>query len=313
MAEKLTSADIIAFNTSEEILGVILEASKMIPEMDFFAASPVASTYYKTMVRTALPTAGFRGVGAGRVRDKGTLTQRIVQCSYLDASWDEDEASFTGVDWGNLEGELQGSHLLAALKSWQSAIYNGPAASPDTGFPGMCTLFPNTDSDGVIDAGGTTATTGSSIYLVKTGEQQTSLVWGQNGEIAAGDIFPTVISYVDGGATKKYNARAQKIEGWAGLQIANSKSIVRIANVTEDAAATASDFLVHKGIQLFEERYGWRPDGILMSYRSRTQLQNSRTAINTTGQDAPTPVEVDGIPVIATLGIGKTETLLAHS
>lgn len=250
------------------------------------------------------------------MRDKGTLTQRLVQCKFLDGSWDEDVASFAagnfvGGESADLEQELQRSHILAALKGWQKQIYNGTGADAG-GFPGMNSLFTSKTGAGVVDAGGTSANTGSSIYLVKTGVQEVCTVWGNDGEIAAGDIFETLIQepQVDG-SIKKYNAKAQNIAGWAGLQISNHQAIVRICNVTEDNGHTCNDALIYKALELFETQYGEMPDGILMSYRSRRQLRDSRTATNPSGTPAPLPTEVENVPVIATLGINKTEALLA--
>jgi hypothetical protein len=312
MAANTTSADVIAINTSESIVGIIQEFSKKIPELDFFAASPVAKTYFKTMVRTGLPTAGFRAVGDGRTRDVGTLTQRIVQCYFLDASWAEDEAFFTGTDWSNLEGEMQSAHLLAAFKNWQLQIYNG-TANDAAGFPGLASLFPNTDTVGVTDAGGTTPTTGSSVYYIKTGTQDCCVCWGNNGAIVAGDIFPCVIDRLDT-TLKQLPGRAQTVAGWAGLQLVNHKSVRRLANLTEDVGHTLTDTLLDTARTAFAEAYGVMPDGCLMSYRSLAQLQQSRTAFSPTASPSPVPnVDSANIQIIPTLGIGKTETLLAHS
>lgn len=307
MPDKLSSADVIAINSAEEIVGVINELSSQIPELAFFAASPVAKTSYKTLVRTALPTAGFRAINAGRTRDVGTLEARTVECKFLDASWDADLAALTGVDWGDPVAEQQSAHLLAALKALQLQIWNGTGADAN-GFPGANSLFPYSDSAGVIDAGGTTAATGSSIYLVKTSEQDACLAWGNGGEIAVGDV---VEQQLYDGTGKPYMGRAQSISGWAGLQITNSKSIVRIANVTADSGKGATDDLIYQGIELFAQQYGVDPDGIFMSHRSRRQLRESRTATNATGAAAPIPTDVGGIPVFATNGILNTEALLA--
>jgi hypothetical protein len=316
MALDKSSADIIAINTSEDIVGIILEISKKIPELNFFEATPVSKTYYKTMLRTALPSAGFRVVGAGQVRDVGTLTQRVVQCGFLDASWSIDEAFFTGTDWSNLETEQQSASLLAALKVWQARIYNGADdIGSSGGFPGLKTLFPYLDSDGVVDAGGTVADAGkgSSVYYVKTGTQDVCVAWGNNGEIAAGDIFPCVITRLDGGVLKEMNGRSQNVGGWAGLQIVNHKSVVRLANLTTETGHTLTDDLLNQARGLFEEQYGVEPDGCLMSYRSRLQLQNSRQTFNPLGNQAPVPAtDSADVPIIATLGITNTETLLAN-
>jgi hypothetical protein len=314
MALDKSSIDVISINTSEEIVGIILEISRKIPELEFFEASPVQKTYYKTMIRTALPSAGFRLVGTGMVRDVGTLTQRVVECGFLDASWSIDEAFFTGTDWSNLETEQQSASLLAALKVWQARLYNGADdIQTSGGFPGMASLFPYLDCPGVVGAAGTTATTGSSVYYVKTGTQDTCVAWGNNGEIAAGDVFPCVINRLVGGVLKEMNGRSQNVGGWAGLQIVNHKSIVRLANLTAEMGCTLTDDLLNTARTLFEQQYGVEPDGCLMSYRSRLQLQNSRQTFNPLGNQAPVPkTDSADVPIIPTLGITNTEALLAN-
>jgi hypothetical protein len=306
MAERLTSADVVAINSSEEMIGVILQVAKQVPELAYLAASPISKTKYSTLVRTALPTAGFRAINAGRDRNVGTVVSRTVECKYLDASWDADNAALSGIDWGDPIRDQQVAHMLAAMKSLQRQIYDGTGADA-AGFPGYASLFPNSDSPGVIDAGGTTGSTGSSVYLVKTGEQDACLAWGNDGRVEAGEVYPTQLTDGDG---KTYHGKAQSIEAWAGLQITNHNSLVRICNITEDADKTLDDDLIYKALMLFGERYGVMPDHIWMSYRSLKQLRSSRTATNATGQPAPIPRDVEGVPVIPTLGITNTETLL---
>lgn len=303
MAEKLTSADVVAINSSESMVGIIHEISNQIPELGFYAASPVSKTSYKTLVRTALPSAGFRAINAGRDRNVGTVVARTVDCKFLDASWDADRAALDGIDWGNPEDEMRQAHMLAALKALQRQIYDGVAADAG-GFPGLASLFPNSDSDGVVSASGVGETC-SSVYLVKTGVQDTCLAWGNDGAIREGEVIDQQLYDGDG---KPYMGRVQSVDGWAGLQITNHKSVVRIANVT--AAKPLTDDLVYEGIMKFGERYGVAPDGIWASYRSVSQLRQSRTATNATGAPAPVPTEVGGIPLHATLGITNTETAL---
>ena len=310
MAPERSSLDVISINSSEEMVGIIWQVSKKIPELELFEASPIDKTYFKTMVRTALPSAGFRPVGQGLARDVGTLIQRIVQCGFLDASWDIDEAFFTGSDWGNLETEQQGASLLAAFKAWQKRLYNGADdIEVSGGFPGMASLFPYSDSDGVVDATGTTAKTGSSVYYVKTGTQDCCVAWGNYGEIKAGDIFPSVLRDAEG---RKYNARSQNVGGWAGLQIVNHLSIVRLANLTAEVNHTLTDALLNQARTKFTEQYGVMPDFCVMSYRSLLQLQNSRTSYNPLGTPAVVPVEDTAhVPIVPTLGVTNTEDLLA--
>ena len=306
MATKISSTDVVAINSSESIVGVIHELSKQLPELGFFAASPVTKTSYKTVVRTALPTAGFRAINTGRTRDVGTLVARTVDCKFLDASWSADQAAIRGVDWGDPVAEQQEAHLLAALKSVQSQIWNGTGADAN-GFPGLSSLFPTNDIAGFIDAQGTTDDTASSIYLIKTSPKDVCLAWGNDGEITVGEQVEQQLTDDNG---KPYMGVAQAVHGWVGLQVTNHAAVVRIGNVTADSGKGATDDLIYAGIEEFGKRLGVDPDGIFMSHRSRKQLRQSRTATNATGTPAPIPTEVGGVPVFATLGLTDEEAIV---
>jgi hypothetical protein len=308
--------DIIALNTSEGIVGIIYEFVEDIPELEFFAASPVKKTYYKVMVRTKLPTSGFRNLGEGRVRDKGTLEQRLVNCMILDAGWDEDMAAFSGATFvggenANLVEELQRAHMLSALKNWQWQIYNGTTAGTK-GFQGLATMFPTLGTPGLINAGGTTANTGSSIYAVKTGTQDVSVVWGMDGQIQPGEIYKTLKSKLnESDEMEEYDAFAQDILGWSGLQLANNTSVVRVANITEDAGSTCNDAMLSKALFLFKKQHGSWPDGLLMGHRTWQQLHQSRVATSESGKEADIPEVWQRVKIIPTHGITDTEALVA--
>ena len=81
---RMTSADVLAVNNSEELIGVIMQVAKRVPELGFYAASPIAKTVYETLVLTALPTVGFRAANAGRTVQKPTLTTATVTCKFLE-------------------------------------------------------------------------------------------------------------------------------------------------------------------------------------------------------------------------------------
>src|SRR5699024_6960789 len=158
-------------------------------------------------------------------------------------------AALTGVDWGDPVAELQQAHLLAALKELQSQIWNG-TDNDANGFTGANSLFTSASGDGVIDAGGSTASTGSSVYLVKSGTQDACLAWRNDGPITAGEV--TEQQLYDNSSNPSMG-KAQAVEGYAGLQITNHKSIVRIANITEDSGKGLTDDLLYDAISLFGE------------------------------------------------------------
>jgi hypothetical protein len=304
MATQRSSADVVAINTTEEIVGIIQEAETTHPEVKLFPASPVEKTTYKTIVRTVLPTAGFRAINAGRTRSRGTIAARTVECKFLDGSWDMDQAALSGVDWGDPILDETSASLLAVLATFCKQIWYG-TDNDSAGFSGVAQILDDSDDDMVVDAGGTTADTASSVFAVKFGLRHAALAWGNDGEITAGEI---VEQQLYDGSSDPYMGIAQAIHGWAGLQITNYKAIGRICNLTADSGKGLTDDLIADLLEQFP--IGGKPDALFMSQRSQRQLQDSRTATNPTGNPAPFPNEAFGVPIEPTDSIINTEALL---
>lgn len=306
---RMTSADVIALNSSEAIVGLIRQGTKKFPEFDVFQASPVEKTTYKTLVRTALPSVGFRAIDSFRTTQKATLAARSVDCAFLDASWDIDEAAVLACEWGQAKAlEVQAvSHLDAMKSAIGSQIWYGVSADA-SGFAGVAALLANADDDMVVNAGGTTPATGSSLFAVKFGVDACQLAWGLNGKIAEGEIMRSKLYDGDG---KSAWGWAQSISGYAGLQLTNYGAIGRICNLTADNGKGLTDDLIAALLEKFA--VGDEPDAFFCSRRSRAQLQASRTATNPTGAPAPIPTESFGIPIYASDSILNTEALLTNA
>jgi hypothetical protein len=101
------------------------------------------------------------------------------------------------------------------------------------------------------------------------------------------------------------------VAAWAGLQLVNHNSVVRICNITADMNYTLTDKVLNMGRTAFARRYGVLPDFCVMSHNSLLQLQNSRTTYNPVGAQAPIPTEDTAhVPIHATLGITDTEPIV---
>lgn len=303
---RMTSADVLALNSSEALVGLIRQTAKKFPEIEQFAATPIEKTTYKTLVETALPSVGFRAINSGREHQKPTLAAREVACKFLDASWSLDEAAAKACEWGvDAACAIQANaHLRAALKSVCSQIWYGTSADA-SGFAGLASLLDDSDDDMVVNAGGTTASTGSSLWAIKFGIDAVCLAWGQNGQINEGERQYCQIFDGDGKVMWGY---AQPITGYVGLQFTNYNAVGRICNLTADTGKGLTDDLIAS--LLAEFPVGEEPDAFFCSRRSRKQLQNSRTATNATGAPAPVPTEAFGVPLFATDSIVNTEALL---
>ncbi len=265
---------------------------------------------HKYTKETSAPVVGFRDVNAGIEHDVSGDTLVTIALKILDASTRVDMAA-AGI-WKKGPAEFVARKnrrsIKAAFAQAEAQLIYGTGNKAD-GFVGLAdasTLDAIADAM-VINAGGTTASTGSSIYLIRTNNDGTdvNLVLGQDGNIEMGD---TTTQEVQDATGKHYHAYVTPIMAWLGLQIGSAYSAGRIVNLTEDSGKGLTDDLIYEALAAFPSSR--QPNLIVANRRSIKQLRASRTATNSTGAPAPRPVDVDGIPLISTDAITNTESIL---
>lgn len=293
-----TLLDIAKSNGSDAVVGLIDEAHRQVPEIGRIAARTIKGINYKTLVRTANPTVSFRSANNGTDYVKGTYEERLVEAFILDVNWAVDKAVADVHEDGpeafiamEASGIVNAAMQRAAAQMW----YGGDAA----GFPQI-----SATSGMTVDAGGTTADTGSSVWAVQFGVQGVQFVVGRNGKFDMGDVM---IETVSGANSQPMKAYTQNMLVHIGLQIGNLNGVARLKDLTEDAGKSLDDDMLADLIAKFP--VGYRPDALFMSRRSRKQLQKSRTATTATGTPAPTPSDYEGIPIVVTDSIVDTEAL----
>ena len=304
--------DVAALATINDQNAIDAGCSDILDDSPALAAMPaiVASngTNHKYIKNTGKPVVGFRSANDGRENDHSEDTLVTAALKILDASFRVDKAVADAYAGGAeaLIAREAARHLRAAFASAESQIFDGTGADAG-GFSGLAnsTALDAAADALTIDAGGTTADTASSVYLIRTGDADAAVVLGQNGNIEIGE---TVVQQV-AGSTGFYSAYYTPIEAWVGLQVGSIYSVGRIINVTADSGKGLTDALIASAIEQFPAARG--PSVIAMNRRSLSQLQSSRTATNATGQPAPFPAEAFGIPVVVTDGISSTEALIS--
>lgn len=316
----LTLLDLAKLQYNDPVVGLIEEALAAAPELSVFPARTVPGTSYKTLVRTALPTVGFTKANAGSTPTKSTLEQRLTELFILRGICQIDKAiamQSDGLGMANLEMIEASGVVEASLRKLGKQIWYGQSSTGDTaGFAGLKDFTPKSDATKCVDAGGTTSSTGSSVYFVKFGVQAASLVFG-NGTTLALSPFRDQQIVDPNDSTKWLAGRVADLTAWSGLQIGNANVAVRICNLTDDSGKGLTDALLAKALALF--KVGYQPDAIFMSRRSRRQLQVSRT-VTLFGQGAtkpsgglatvaPLPDSYDNLPIYATDQILDTDTL----
>ncbi len=184
----LKSLDVLRINNSEELVGIIDDVIKKVPELGFFDASPMTKNEYNTLVITKYPKVGFRTPGEFAYHEVAELGNRTVKCAYLDASWTMDKALAKQSDWGKEKAMAIQSmtHLQSAFFTLSQQIWYG-VRNEDDGFLGLHDLFGQANQDLFLDAGGSGSNL-TSVYAVSTGIDSIQIAWGSDGKFEEGDI-----------------------------------------------------------------------------------------------------------------------------
>lgn len=276
-------------------------------------------TLHKYIKESGAPVVDFRELNQGKENRASSDTLVTQTLKLIDASFNVDKGEADAYRFGPeayIAREAK-RHLKATMFAFEKQILGGTVSGRTAGFNGLAnsSLLNALSSTGnVVNATGTTANTGSSVYLIRTNEDtDLAAVAGNDGEISIGETVVTLAHEVtedEGVVTnvRSFTAYHTPIMAHIGLQYGSVASVVRIANLTEDNGKGLTDALIYRALSLFPASR--MPNLIVGNRRSRRQLQQSRTATNATGAPAPFPTEVEGIPFITTDAISNTEALL---
>jgi len=301
----ITLLDIARLNGNDAVVGLIEQNLNAAPEAANWPMRTIRGTSYKTLVRTAVPTVGFRKGNEGTAAVKSTYINRLVECFILSSKIAVDVAVANAhEDGADAVKVLEASGVMkGAMYGMGTQAYygSGSTVGNDTdGFPGLIDLV---DSDYIVDANGSSAGTGSSVYGLRFSGQGVSFVGGNGEGMTLGDWREEYVT--DSGSTNSYNAFVTPMDSWIGLQVVDISAVGRIADL--DATAVLTDVLIASLIEKAPVGGMW--EALYMNRRSLGQLQASRTATNATGTPAPFPTEAFGIPIVVTDSIVSTETL----
>ncbi|MEX0587053.1 MAG: major capsid protein [Pirellulales bacterium] len=298
-----TLLDIAKANGSDAVVGLIEETSSIHPEITMGAARTIKGLNYKTLVRTGLPTVGFRNFNEGTAATKGTYENRLVETFIFNPRWECDKAVADSHEDGApafISMEAAGI-MEAAFQHLSEQFYYG-VGNDAKGFPGLIAAYDATNM--VVDAGGTTSDTGSSVWAVKFGPRDVSWVYGNGGSLDLSDVSTQRILDAN---DNPFTAYVQEILARPGLQVGGVRSVARIKKLTADSGKGLTDARIAALLLTFPA--GIVPDVLLMSRRSLEQLRASRTATNMTGAPAPIPTEAFGVRIEVTDAISNVESL----
>ena len=305
-----TLLDIAIQNGSDAAVGLIEESIKEIPEISGVteegmsipgvgAARTIKGLSYKTLVRTALPSVGFRNANDGVTATKSTYENRVVETFILNPRWQCDKAVADKHEDGPerfIANEASGI-MTAAMQTLGTQFFYGRSTGDAKGHPGLIDSIQSTFTKDATGAGATA----SSVWGVRFGEQDVQWVYGDGGSLT---MLDPRIQDITGSNNLPLTGYIQELLAYPGVQVGSIYSLCRVKNITEAAGKTLTDALLFQLLSQLKKR----PQVWFMTRRSREQLRASRTATNTTGAPAPIPTEAAGIPIAVTESLLNTET-----
>lgn len=295
----------------------LLDKAPLLQVLNAQPASQKTVHYY--LKQTVAADAGFRAALAGRAKTNSQDEKVTVTLKILDGSFSTDIALADAYKGGR-DAWLQ-IELIRTMKQYmfvaeRQCIYGTKQNTATTyladsgGFSGLAnsTDLDATNDDMVIAAetAGTSADSQTSVWLIRNTPDDVSVVLGNDGNIAVEDDPAIIEKTPDGDTeTETYPALYVPVTGYIGLQIGGKYSCARICNV--ETALTDDD--IYNALALFPASA--QPNLIAMNRTAMKLLRKSRTATNPSGQPAPRPTEVDGIPIVVTDAIRDIEPVIA--
>lgn len=122
-----TILDIARANLADDVAGLLDETITTHPELTMVSARSIPGINFYTLVRTVLPTVGFRNANEGYPASKGVYENRLVETFIFNPRWEADKAvADRYVDGPEAYIALEASAILeASLAHLGSQFYYG--------------------------------------------------------------------------------------------------------------------------------------------------------------------------------------------
>lgn len=318
-----TMLDVVKETGGKLAEGLIEEVVTVAPEVRLFPTKTIDGTSYEALVLTGVPEVGFRDANDGVDSGKASYERRLSQCFIVNGMCKCDKAVADA--YGSKKAEMFAREIKAtmtgAFQTVGKQVWYGKGAD-SKGFEGLAKLVRNDMVIGNLSAN-LTAGTGSSVYAVRLSEVDgVSFVLGGQGVGLLNPGIEWKEFMVKGQNNKDMLAYVADFSSWIGLMVQNSMSVAKFDNITDDNGKGLTDNMLADLVDKFESTTGGqRPTHLFMTFRSRRQLQKSRTVTLTgTGTvrpvqptNVPTPTDYEGIPIVVTNSLANNEAIKNRS
>ena len=293
--------------------GIIEEVSKLVPELNFFDARTISGTTFKGLKLTSDPATGFRAIGNGIDASDEGYSLATYELAYLAGLVKRDKAAFEADPTGRDAALARAATAVvrSGMKTLAAAIWYGDSTSK---FSGVSALVKPAL---VKDAGGTTASAQTSVYLVGNNAQDTcGLVFNQDSKLLTAAELEWKEMLSTGANSKDMPVLYTDLGCWCGFAVLNSNSVGRIANLSATDSKGLTDALLADAVTAYQKANdGLSPAAIFAPFSQIRALRADRsTKVYNGPRDtkenlAANPTDFDGIPIIGTNAISETEAV----
>ncbi|MEO5915567.1 MAG: major capsid protein [Luteolibacter sp.] len=299
---------------SDGALHLVQAVGLAAPEVLALPSKTITGTSYDVTLVKSYPTVSFRKANQGMSASRGEFETRKAECFILDARIEVDKAVARKHDKGPdalmaLYSMITGKSSILSMGN--QTIYG--TALDGSGFPGLQEMVLDAMT---VDATGSTANAGSSVYFVFGDEDfGVSYVYGNDSSF---ELQPFVDGEGEDAAGKKFPAHIGYLNCAPGLSNASPFAVGVIKNLTAQAGKGLTDSLGYQLLEKFPTDV--KPTHVLMNRAARGQLQRSRTVTlmgngkkgdvgGAEGTIAPLPDFLCGIPIVCTDSITSLEAI----
>jgi hypothetical protein len=256
------------------IVEQLTKTNEILEDMLFQEAN--LPTGHKTTIRSDLPTATWRLLNYGVQQSKSRTHQIVSTCGMLEAYAEVDKAL---ADLNGNTGAFRVSEDQAFLQAMNIAMaetlfYGNVDIAPER-FHGFAAHLSTASQPNVIDAGGTTSGSLTSIYLCSWGPQTVFGIYpkGSKAGFRHDDLGEVTLFDADGG---KYQGYRTHYKWDLGLVVRDWRYLIRIANIDlADINYNALINLMVEASELLPDQKLGRPV-FYMNRQTRTRLRLAR-------------------------------------
>lgn len=283
---------------------VIDETIAFYPELQTLPSETMPGTTLELSVLKDLPTASFRNANEGTPRRKAEFETKIFQTFIVDQQVAVDKQGVLNAskDPARFLMNQTKPHMKAVMAHICKQMWYG-VKNDAKGFPGLIAQY-SADADHEVDVTGTADK--SSVWFLEVSPENLTFVFGNDTSLTMSEDWKPETVY--DANNNPLQALVNWINGRVGFKLANKHKAVRIKNIGIANGKTLTDEHMYGALALCDE-LGMVPNLIVGRGRSFEQLRKSRTSYNPTGAPPGVLNNWEGIPLLRTINISKSETI----